>query len=429
MAGNLTRRGALIGAGALAGTLGLGTTSETAQADERPGGRVRTGLELLVDDHYRDLRGRRIGIVTNPTGVLPDLRHGVDVMAADDVQLIAVFGPEHGFRGTAQANDSEEFFTDPKTGLPVYDTFEKSGQDLADIFTKAGVDTVLFDVQDVGARFYTYIWTMFDSMESAALAGLRFVVLDRPNPITGRRATGPVLHPEYATFIGREAIAQQHGMTVGELAELFNAEFLPHRPGGPVELSVRWMRGWRRELSYEQTGLPWVLPSPNMPTLDTAYVYPGTCLFSGTNLSQGRGTTRPFQIVGAPFIDHRWAAALTDLRLPGVAFREAYFNPTYSTYQGQNCGGIDLLVTDAPKIDAVRIGIALLVTLKRLYPKDFAWLNSGTEAEPQWWIDHLTGSDRVRLAVDAGADFDEIEAAWHSDLAAFTRLRRRFLHY
>ncbi len=328
MDGNLSRRGALIGAGALAGTLGLGPV---ARADERHRGRVRTGLELIIDDGYRDLRGQRVGIVTNPTGVLPDLRHSVDVLAASDaVELVAVFGPEHGFRGTAQANDSEGFFTDPKTGLPVYGTFEQSGQALADIFNQAKIDTVLFDVQDVGARFYTYIWTMFDSMQAAALAGKRFVVLDRPNPITGRRATGPVLQPAYATFIGREAIAQQHGMTVGELAELFNAEFLPGRLSGPVDLTVRWIRGWRRELSYERTGLPWVLPSPNMPTLDTAYVYPGSCLFSGTNLSQGRGTTRPFQLVGAPFVDHRWAAALTALELPGLEFREAYFNPTYS---------------------------------------------------------------------------------------------------
>lgn len=424
MGGVVTRRAALAGAGALAGTLSLGPAAHAER------GSVRTGLELLVADRYTDLRGQRVGIVTNPTGVLPDLRHGVDVMAAsDDVDLVAVFGPEHGFRGTAQANDSEDYFTDPKTGLPVYDTFEKSGQDLAAIFTQAGVDTVLFDVQDVGARFYTYIWTMFDSMESAALAGKRFVVLDRPNPITGRRATGPVLHPEYATFIGREAISQQHGMTVGELAELFNQEFLPKRASGPVDLTVRWMRGWSRELSYEDTGLPWVLPSPNMPTLDTAYVYPGTCLFSGTNMSQGRGTTRPFQIVGAPFVDHRWAEALTAYRLPGVAFREAYFNPTFSTYQGKNCGGVDVLVTDAAAVDAVRVGIALLVTLKRLYPSDFQWLNAGTATEPRWWIDHLTGSDRVRLAVDAGHDVDAIVAGWQAELADFGRIRRRYLRY
>lgn len=420
----VTRRGALIGAGALAGTIGLGRTAEAR------GSRVRTGLELLVRDRFRELRGQRVGMITNPTGVLPDLRHGVDVLAeSDDVDLVAVFGPEHGFRGTAQANDSEDFFTDPRTGLPVYDTFEKSGRDLAELFTASRADTILFDVQDVGARFYTYIWTMFDSMEAAALAGKRFVVLDRPNPITGRRATGPVLHPEYATFIGRAPIAQQHGMTVGELAELFNKEFLPGRRSGPVELTVRELRGWRRELSYDRTGLPWVLPSPNLPSLETAYVYPGSCLFSGTNLSQGRGTTRPFQLVGAPFVDHRWAAELTARRLPGMAFREAYFTPTFSTYQGKNCGGVDINVKDAAQVDAVALGIALLVTLKALYPRDFAWLNSGTEAEPHWWIDHLTGSDRVRLAVDAGDDVAPIVAGWQDDLAEFDRVRRGYLRY
>jgi uncharacterized protein YbbC (DUF1343 family) len=368
-------------------------------------------------------------VITNPTGLLPTLEHEVDVMAASpDVDLVAVFGPEHGFRGTAQANGSEGSYTDPKTGLPVYDTFEKFGQPLADFFVDADVDTVVFDIQDVGARFYTYIWTMFDSMEAAALAGKRFVVLDRPNPLTGKAVRGPILDPAYGTFIGREAIPLQHGMTVGELAELFNSAFLPKRPCGPVALEVVELSGWRRSQPYAETGLPWVLPSPNMPTTDTAWVYPGSCLFSGTNLSQGRGTTKPFQIVGAPFVDHRWAAALTAAQLPGLAFREAYFNPTFSTYVGQNCGGVDILVQDGPKVDAVRLGITLLRTLKELYP-EFAWLNTGTPAEPRWWIDHLTGSDRVRKAIDAGHSVEQIVDSWRPELAAFGKLRRRFLRY
>lgn len=388
-------------------------------------GRVRTGLERLVRNGFRELRGQRVGVIANPTSLLPSLEHAVDVMAASpDVELVAVFGPEHGFRGTAQANGSEGSYTDPKTGLPVYDTFEKFGQPLADFFLDAGVDTVVFDIQDVGARFYTYIWTMFDSMSAAAMAGKRFVVLDRPNPLTGKAVRGPILDPAYGTFIGREAIPLQHGMTVGELASLFDAEFLPQ----PVSLSVVEMSGWRRSQPYASTGLPWVLPSPNMPTPDTAWVYPGTCLFSGTNLSQGRGTTRPFQIVGAPFVDHRWAAALTAARLPGLAFREAYFNPTFSTYVGQNCVGVDVLVEDGAAVDAVRLGITLLRTLKDLYP-EFAWLNTGTPASPRWWIDHLTGSDRVRKAIDAGWSVDAIVASWRAELADFTRLRRSFLRY
>jgi uncharacterized protein YbbC (DUF1343 family) len=391
---------------------------------------VRVGIEKLARDRYRLLRGQKVGVITNPTGVLPDLRHEVDVMAAsDDVDIVAVFGPEHGFRGTAQAGNSEGFFIDPKTGLPVYDTFEKSGDELADIFTRAGVDALVFDIQDVGARFYTYIWTMFDSMVAAVLAGKRFVVLDRPNPITGRAPSGPVLHPEYATFVGREAICQVHGMTVGELALLFNAEFLPRHAGDHVDMAVVEMDGWRRSMSYEQTGLPWVLPSPNMPTLDTAWVYPGSCLLSGTNLSQGRGTTRPFQMVGAPYIDHRWAEALTALRLPGLQFREAYFVPTFSTYEDMTCGGVDIVVVDGPSVDAVRLGIALLWTLKHLYPDDFAWRDEGTGDVHQYWIDNLTGSAWVRTAIDAGATIDEVIDGWREELARFSKLRDQYLLY
>ena len=225
-------------------------------------------------------------------------------MHADDrVRLTAVFGPEHGFRGTAQAGGSEGRYDDPATGLPVYDTYNKSGKDLAGIFTASGVDTVVFDIQDVGARFYTYIWTLYDCMVAAVLAGKRFVVLDRPNPVTGRSATGPVLDKAYASFVGREPIAQAHGMTVTELALLFNGEFVPQAAGRPVELETVRMTGWRRGDFFDATGLPWVPPSPNMPTPDTALVYSGTCLFEGTNLSEGRGTTRPFELLGADGID------------------------------------------------------------------------------------------------------------------------------
>ena len=274
--------------------------------------------------------GERVGLISNPTGIVTDLRHEVDVMAGDDrVDLVAAFGPEHGFRGSAQAGGSEPGGPDPRTGIPVYDTYTKTPAQIAEFFEQAGLDTVMFDIQDVGARFYTYIWTMYDCMVAASLAGVRFVVLDRPNPIGATAAYGPVLHPEHATFVGRKAISQQHGMTVGELAGLFNAEFLPEDAAadGPVDLAVSRMAGWRRDMYAEETGQPWVMPSPNMPRVETAVVYPGTCLFEATNLSEGRGTTRPFELIGAPCVDHRWAEALNDLGLPGVGFREAYFAP------------------------------------------------------------------------------------------------------
>lgn len=292
------------------------TSLAAAPAAPRHRERPRTGFERLAADGYALLAGQKVGVVTNPTGVTRAAEHIVDVMHRDPrVGLTAVFGPEHGFRGTAQAGGSEGRYDDPATGLPVYDTYLKSGRALADVFTASGVDTVVFDIQDVGARFYTYIWTLYDCMEAAALAGLRCVVLDRPNPVTGRAATGPVLHREFATFVGRQPIAQSHGMTVAELARLFDGAFL----SAPVELDVVAMTGWRRTQWYDAAGLPWVPPSPNMPTPDTALVYSGTCLFEGTNLSEGRGTTRPFELLGAEGLDGRWAAAAGALGLPGCA--------------------------------------------------------------------------------------------------------------
>jgi uncharacterized protein YbbC (DUF1343 family) len=381
-------------------------------------GRLRTGFERLARDGYGLLENQKVGIVTNPTGITRDARHIVDVMHADDrVDLTAVFGPEHGFRGTAQAGGSEGRYDDPATGLPVYDTYLKSGRPLADVFTASGVDTVVFDIQDVGARFYTYIWTLYDCMEAAGLAGKRFVVLDRPNPVTGRAALGPVLHKEFATFVGRQPIAQAHGMTVAELARLFNAEFLPQ----PIPLETVTMSGWKRSDFHDASGLPWVPPSPNMPTPETALVYSGTCLFEGTNLSEGRGTTRPFELLGAEGIDRRWAAAANALALPGVRFREAYFAPTFSKYQGRTIGGVQLHVHDRAAFDPVRTGIALLVTAKQVW-SGFAW-------RPDNWIDKLTGSTRVRTMIDAGADPDEVVAGWQEDLAAFRRTRRKYLLY
>ncbi|MEW2811480.1 DUF1343 domain-containing protein [Streptomyces massasporeus] len=378
----------------------------------------RTGFENLAASGYEPLRGQRIGIVTNPTGITRDARHIVDVMHADTrVGLTAVFGPEHGFRGTAQAGGSEGRYDDPATGLPVYDTYLKSGRALADIFTASGVDTVVFDIQDVGARFYTYIWTLYDCMEAAQLAGKRLVVLDRPNPVTGRAALGPVLHKEFATFVGRQPVSQAHGMTVAELARLFNEEFLTEA----VPLETVTMSGWRRSDFYDASGLPWVPPSPNMPTPETALVYSGTCLFEGTNLSEGRGTTRPFELLGAEGVDRRWAAAANELALPGVRFREAYFAPTFSKFQGKTIGGVQVHVHDRNAFDPVRTGIALLVTAKQVW-SGFAW-------RPDNWIDKLTGSTRVRTMIDAGADTDEVVAGWQGDLAAFRRTRRKYLLY
>ncbi|MGW0762712.1 exo-beta-N-acetylmuramidase NamZ family protein [Streptomyces sp. NPDC002814] len=402
----------------LAATPALAASSTSAAAAEQSGRRLQTGFERLTATAYAQLSGQRIGIVTNPTGITRDTRHIVDVMHNDNrVNLGAVFGPEHGFRGTAQAGGSEGRYDDPATGLPVYDTYLKSGRPLADIFTASGVDTIVFDIQDVGARFYTYIWTLYDCMEAAQLAGKRLVVLDRPNPMTGREAQGPVLHKEFATFVGRQPISQAHGMTVAELAHLFNGEFLTT----PVELETVRMTGWKRSEFYDASGLPWVPPSPNMPTPDTALVYSGTCLFEGTNLSEGRGTTRPFELLGAEGIDGRWAAEVNQLRLPGVHFREAYFAPVFSKFQGKTIGGVQIHVHDRAAYDPVRTGIALLVTAKKVW-SGFAWRSDN-------WIDKLTGSTRVRTAIDAGAGTDEVVAGWQQELAAFRKVRKEYLLY
>ena len=415
---SLSRRSLLAAGGAVGAVAATASTAAASSAPASGHGRVRTGFERLAADGYALLAGERVGVVTNPTGITADARHIVDVMHADErVDLVAVFGPEHGFRGTAQAGGSEGRYDDPATGLPVYDTYLKSGQPLADVFTASGVDTVVFDIQDVGARFYTYIWTLYDCMVAAALAGKRFVVLDRPNPVTGRAALGPVLDRAFATFVGREPIAQAHGMTVAELALLFNAEFL----ATPVALETVRMTGWRRAEFFDATGLPWVPPSPNMPTPDTALVYSGTCLFEGTNLSEGRGTTRPFELLGAEGVDRRWAEAANALGLPGVRFREAYFAPTFSKFQGKTVGGVQLHVHDRASFDPVRTGVGLLVTARRSW-SGFAWRADN-------WIDKLSGSTRVRTLIDAGADTDEVVGAWEADLAAFRAVRREHLLY
>ncbi|QES53958.1 DUF1343 domain-containing protein [Streptomyces venezuelae] len=419
----LSRRGMLGLAGAIGSAAAVGAAgprgSAGADGAAAAAGRVCNGFERLAADGYAALAGQKVGVVTNPTGITADARHLVDVLHADErVDLVAVFGPEHGFRGTAQAGGSEGASRDPATGLPVYDTYGKSEQKLADVFTAAGIDTVVFDIQDVGARFYTYIWTLYDCMRAAALAGKAMVVLDRPNPVGGRRAAGPVLERPYASFVGREPIALAHGMTAAELARLFNGEFLADRP---VRLRTVAMSGWRRESFFGETGLPWVPPSPNMPTADTALAYAGTCLFEGTNLSEGRGTTTPFEVVGAEGIDRRWAEAANALGLPGVWFREAYFTPTFSKHVGKVCGGVRLIVHDREAFDPVRSGIGLLITARRV------WSGFGWRADH--WIDRLTGSDRVRTLVDAGADVDEVVGDWAAGLARFAAVRGEYLLY
>ena len=437
----MKRRHFLSAAAATAAATGMSVAlGRPAAADPPPGrgwnGKVRTGFDVLAADHYDLLRGKKVGIISNPTAVTRDLRHEVDVMhASGEVELTAVFGPEHGFRGTAQAGGSEGFFVDPATGLPVYSLYGAGISATVNTLTSAGIEVIAFDIQDVGTRFYTYIWTMYRSLAAAAIMGMPFVVLDRPNPLGGRAAMGPVLHPEFETGVGLKPIAQQHGMTVGELARLFNEQFVPADANGrQADLTVVPMQGWRRGQYFDETGVPWVMPSPNMPTLDTALVYPGFGMFEGTNFAEGRGTTRPFELVGAPYADYRLRDALAAQNLPGAGFRENYFVPTFSKYSSpaSTVGGVQVYVTDRDAFDSIRAAVAVMVTAKQLYPDDWSFDGYAIDGGPGFaptWVDSLSGSTWIRTAVEAGKSTDEIVAGWQDELAQFSALRSQYLIY
>ncbi len=394
----------------------------------RPRRTVRTGLESLIDDDWRPLSGTKVGVVSNPTGVDSQYRHAVDLMAADGtVDVVGVFGPEHGFRGSAQAGGSEGTSTDPRTGLTVYDAYGATQTKWAELFRTAGVETVVYDIQDVGARFYTYIWTLYDSMVAAARLGLRYVVLDRPNPCGGR-AYGPMMTAAYESGVGKKEIVQQHGMTTGELARFYNGEFLPTDAGRSMDLQVVQVRGWSTDqLGTDLPDLPWVLPSPNMPTRYTALVYPGTCMFEGTNISEGRGTTRPFELIAAPYLDYHWGDRLNALELPGVRFREAYTTPTFSKYSGTLCNGLQVEVSEPGVYDPVRTAVAMLIEAHRY--DGFEWRYDSYDPQRPYWIDKLTGSTRLRTMINAGADLAEVVGAWSQELADFHARRRHYLLY
>jgi uncharacterized protein YbbC (DUF1343 family) len=420
----MKRRSLLAGAGVLAAAPLVDLQAAHASPAQR---KVLTGAEVLAADGWRALAGQKVGVISNPTGILPDFQHIVDTMhASGKVDITAVFGPEHGFRGSAQAGGSEGDHVDPRTGIMVYDAYGANADKLAGLYTKSGVETVVFDIQDVGARFYTYIWTMFEAMLAAVRTGARFVVLDRPNPVGGY-ARGPMLKPGYTSGVGKKEILQQHGMTVGELARMFDAEYLPLEPNGGrlKDLQVIEVQNWKRGQLYADTGLPWVMPSPNMPTPDTALLYPGLCLFEATNMSEGRGTTRPFELIGAPYVDYRWAQALQTKQIPGVAFREAYFTPTISKNANVLCGGVQVQITDPHRVEAITAATHMIVEARKLYP-EFTWR---AETPPGRWIDLLTGSDRFRTMLLADATPDEIVAAWKSETDAWTARRAKYLLY
>jgi uncharacterized protein YbbC (DUF1343 family) len=424
-----SRRSLLLGGTAAALGAPLLTSSAASAATvgaAATNGRVTPGADAAAAGGWKLLRGRKVGVVSNPTGVLRSTSHVVDSMAAQkELNIVGVFGPEHGFRGSAQAGESEPEFEDPRTGLTVYDAYGANAAKMAELFRKAGADTIVFDIQDVGVRFYTYIWTMYHAMVAARDIGADFIVLDRPNPV-GRRADGPLMTKEFTSGVGLKPIIQQHGLTVGELAGYFNGELLPDEgEGGKAELEVVRVQGWSPSAPAQETGLPWVPPSPNMPFPDTATAYAGTGYFEGTNLSEGRGTTRPFEFIGAPYLDYHYSDRLNARELPGVRFREGYFVPTFSKHEGKTCAGVQIHITDPRRYQPIPTAVAMLAEAMKY--DGFAW-RKDNDPRP-YWIDKLSGSTRLRTMLDAGKDTDAITSAWESEVRDFDRVRRRYFLY
>jgi uncharacterized protein YbbC (DUF1343 family) len=390
--------------------------------------RIQTGLERLVAGELTALRGRRVGLIANPTAVDAELRHAVDVLdAGPEVDLIALFGPEHGLRGDAQDMIGVTDARDARTGLPVWSLYGHDAASLAPTPQMLdGIDVLVYDVQDVGSRYYTFVWTMVLAMRAAAAAKVAFVVLDRPNPIGGALVEGGAIAPGYDSFVGLVSCPNRHGLTAGEIARWRAAE-----EKLDLELHVAELRGWRRDMSFAETGLPWVMPSPNMPTVDTALVYPGMCLVEGTELSEGRGTTRPFELAGAPYLDgDAFATALAAEHLPGCRMRPVVFTPMFQKHAGRACGGVQIHVTDREAFRPYLTGVAWLRAARQVAPEQFQWRTRAYEFVDQIpAIDLLAGSDQVRTMIDAGAPLHDIAATWTADEHAFAEARRDWLLY
>jgi len=385
---------------------------------------VEPGCVTLLARAAELLGKARVGLLTHPAGVLPDLTYLADrLIDHPDVNVSALFGPEHGL--AAQAQDMIAVGQSTYRGVPVHSLYGDSEEQLR---PRAGmlaqIDLLVIDLQDVGARYYTYIYTMAYCLEACAQAGIPVIVCDRPNPLDGVTLEGPLLQKEWASFVGRYPLPVRHGMTAGELARWWSEQY-----GWPLELTMLPMRHWRRDLYFDQCGLPWVPPSPNMPALDTAIVYPGGCLIEGTNLSEGRGTTRPFEIIGAPWLNgRRLAATLNERELPGVVFRPISFLPMFHKFAGEPCNGVFVHVTDRQTFQPFCSYVELIAAARKLHPDHFAWRTEPYEfVADRPAIDLLCGSDRVRRHLEEGGEVAAITAEWERDTADFTTQRRDHL--
>lgn len=384
-----------------------------------------TGLQVVLRDGCDPLLGRRVGLIANHTSVGSDFRPSyVHFQKTDGVELIRLFGPEHGIWGIAQDQEIVLGQRDEQTGLEIVSLY--GGQLAPSPDMLRDLDVLVFDIQDIGTRYYTFIWTMLLSMKAAAAAGVEFIVLDRPNPLGGTRREGNLLDPAFASFVGLSPLPVVHGLTAGEIAR-----FLNERDSVGCRLRVIACQGWHRDETFDRTGLPWIPPSPNMPALATAVVYPGTCLLEATNLSEGRGTTTPFEMIGAPWIDPwRWSRELDLLAIPGIAFRPLYFRPLTNKYAGLVCGGVFLQVINPKTFPAFLAGIAIIKTAHDLFPDHFSWKSPPYEFEMERMpIDLLTGTDMVRLGIDRGDSISSLTAGWGDALAAFDRAISPFMLY
>ena len=386
--------------------------------------RVRLGSECLLESSVLD--GRRVGVVCNPASVDHELRHIADRLAAHPrAQLGALFGPQHGFRSDVQDNMIETGHArDAVRKVPVYSLYSETREPTAEML--GDLDVLVIDLQDVGVRIYTYIYTMANCLKAARRHGVKVIVCDRPNPIGGVAVEGMMLRAGHESFVGMYPIPMRHGMTIGEIARLFNEHF-----GIGADLEVVPMEGWRREIYFDDTGLTWILSSPNIPTFDTTTVYPGAVLFEGTNVSEGRGTTRPFEFVGAPWIvAERFCEGMNRQALPGVFFRPIVFEPTFHKHARQPCGGCQIHVLDRRTFRPVAVAVALISAFRASDPAKFKWKDPPYEYEHERIpIDVLAGSTELREQIEAGVSPSDIARSWERDEAAFEKIRKKFLLY
>jgi uncharacterized protein YbbC (DUF1343 family) len=389
--------------------------------------RIRVGLDRLAGESGALVRGRRVGLVAHPASVDACLRHAVDVLAAAGARIEILFGPEHGFAGEAQDMEAVDGAARGPGGLPLHSLYGADEATLAPpVELLAGLDVLVVDLADVGSRYYTFVWTAALCLRACHQAGVDLLLLDRPNPLGGEIVEGAPQEPGFLSFVGLHPVANRHGLTPGEILGL-----VARREGTADALRVVPMLGWERRMSFADTGLPWVMPSPNMPTPDTALVYPGGCLLEATWASEGRGTTRPFELVGAPGIEgERLARRLEDLGLPGAKFRPTSFRPTFQKHAGRACGGVQVHVTDPRSFLPYRTGVALIWALRREAPGTFAWRDDPYEFvcdRPA--IDLLAGSPAVREGLDSGAGPGEIAGTWKSGEGDFLESRKSFFLY